>query len=833
MPEYLAPGVYIEEVPAPQSIQGVGTSTAGFVGVTEKGPTSGLPQLVTSFKDFVTKFGSYLLEDPWGDRRYLAYAVAAFFNNGGRLAYVKRVVSADARESALMLKDGFVTRLARDTAVKDDERTTAQLVSMRGIHVGSKLIFSQLINGIEQVTAPIQVVSYGSDNTVTLASALPARYTASGASVFIDPATTAAAVKPENGTDSLLVRAKNSGRAGNLLRVIVEDLVPTVGVTDTLPSADNRTTTLTSPALAFDGTGPDTGATSAKLNTASFDIVQVGDVVELIDNTAAPDTKTRKVTITALDDTAKTIQWEGPLNISFRTGATARRVSPLRPGKGANTVFVADIGGLDVNNLVRISSGGATQVVKIQSKNVGQKRLTLDTATYPITTTFGEGATVVKAGSKPANNTLLMRSVNNFYKDAVIEIDDGANKIYRRVTDINPLQRTLTVNSDIADFIPAGTAVRILEFSLIVVEGTVTERYDGLTLVPTANNFVNAVVNEASNLVKVQGQVSARELPFGIPQTPTGFFEQLQGGEDGGIPSPDDFIGVDNGPGNRSGLKALEDIDEVSIIAVPGISDPSVQGAMIIQCETLKDRFAVLDPAAGSPLDATPQGIIGQRSNHDSNYAAVYYPWLRIRDPLYPNVRAGKLVPPSGHVIGIYARVDNEIGVHKAPANEVVRGIIDVEFKVSEREQAVLNPKNINVIRDFRADNRGFRVYGARCITSDNANKYIPVRRLLIYLSESMQEGLQFVVFRPNAEPLWQDVKRTLRGFLRTVWRSGALEGTVEDEAFRVFCNINQTMTEDEVANGQLIVEVWVAPVRPAEFVIVRLNRLTREAQQA
>jgi uncharacterized protein len=833
MPEYLAPGVYIEEVPAPQSIQGVSTSTAGFVGVTQKGPTTGLPQLVTSFKDFVTKFGGYLPEDPWGDRRYLAYAVEACFNNGAQRAYIKRVVSSDAKVSLLMLKDGFVTRLARDTAVKDEERTTAQLVSTRGIDVGSKLIFSQLINGVEQVTPPIEVVSYRSDNTLILASALPFRYTAAGASVFIDPATTPAGVKPENGSDSLLVSARDSGKAGDQILVSVEDLVPFVGVTDVLPSADNRTTTLTSPTLAFDGgNGPDVGATSAKLDAASYALVQVGDEIELLDGTAAPNTKKEKITITELDDATTTIKWVTPLKNSFTAGSSARRVAPLRPGKGAETVFVENVDGLAANDLVRVSSGAVTQVVNIQAVDNGAKKLTLDLAAYPVTQAFAEGAVLTKEGSQPAAKTLLMRSVNNFYKGAVIEVDDGATKTYRKVTAVDPLQRTLNVDSDIAEVVPAGTAVRVLEFTLIVDDGNVSERFERLSLDPAADNFADNVVNETSQLVQVTGQVSPRELPFTLPQTRLGYPEALQGGADGGVPSLDDFIGVDNGPGKRTGLKALEDIDDISIIAVPGISDPSVQGAMIIQCETLKDRFAVLDPAPGSPLDATPQGIIGQRSNHNSNYAAIYYPWLRIRDPLYPTARGGKLVPPSGNVIGIYARVDNEIGVHKAPANEVVRGVLDVEFKVNEREQAILNPKNINVIRDFRSDLRGIRVYGARCITSDNANKYIPVRRTLIFLSESMQEGLQFVVFRPNAEPLWQDVKRTLRGFLRTVWRSGALEGLTEDEAFRVYCNINQTMTEDDVANGRLIVEVWVALVRPAEFAIVQLKRLTREAQQ-
>ena len=177
----------------------------------------------------------------------------------------------------------------------------------------------------------------------------------------------------------------------------------------------------------------------------------------------------------------------------------------------------------------------------------------------------------------------------------------------------------------------------------------------------------------------------------------------------------------------------------------------------------VKDRFAVLDPARGSVMGSgRADDVIVQRNNHDTLYAAMYYPWLRILDPLYRDDRNGRLVPPSGHAIGIYARVDNGRGVHKAPANEVVRGILDVKVKLNDREQDILNPLDVNVIRDFRDDGRGIRVWGARCVTSDNAWKYIPVRRLFIFIEESLDEGLQWVVFEPNGENLWGKVRRTI-----------------------------------------------------------------------
>jgi phage tail sheath protein FI len=167
--------------------------------------------------------------------------------------------------------------------------------------------------------------------------------------------------------------------------------------------------------------------------------------------------------------------------------------------------------------------------------------------------------------------------------------------------------------------------------------------------------------------------------------------------------------------------------------------------------------------------------------------------------------------------------------VHKAPANEVVRGISDLELKLSDREQDILNPLNVNVLRDFRDSQRGLRVWGARCLTSDDAWMYVPVRRLFIFLEESLAEGLQWVVFEPNAEPLWAKVRRTITGFLRRVWLDQALAGATEEEAFFVRCDLT-TMTEDQIAAGQLVVLVGVAPVRPAEFVIIRIGQKTLEA---
>ncbi len=320
-------------------------------------------------------------------------------------------------------------------------------------------------------------------------------------------------------------------------------------------------------------------------------------------------------------------------------------------------------------------------------------------------------------------------------------------------------------------------------------------------------------------------------LPSGSEQPAQ---EALEGGDDSIDTVGDDtYIGDDNDdPEQRTGLFSFVSVEEISILAVPGRTTAAVQEAMITQCENLRYRFAVLD--GPPPPDDALANVQNQRQQFDTKYAALYHPWLLIEDPFPTNLQQiGTFpIPPSGSVIGVYARTDDERGVHKAPANEVVNGIIGLQRILNKGEQDILNPfpVNINVIRDFRKDNRSIRIWGARVITSDPDWFYVNVRRLLIFLEQSIDIGLQWVVFEPNAEPLWARVKRTITNFLTTVWRNGALEGTKPEEAFFVKCD-NTTMTQDDIDNGRLIVVIGVAPVRPAEFVIIRIGLWTAGSQ--
>ncbi|MBV7266250.1 phage tail sheath subtilisin-like domain-containing protein [Erythrobacter ani] len=305
----------------------------------------------------------------------------------------------------------------------------------------------------------------------------------------------------------------------------------------------------------------------------------------------------------------------------------------------------------------------------------------------------------------------------------------------------------------------------------------------------------------------------------------------MRGGDDSIATMADAvYLGSDDPePLNRTGLQSLRNIAQISMVAIPGATSTELQSGLINHCELMRYRFAVLDAATpGSSL----ADVMAQRLAFDTKYAALYYPWYSVPDPMPDNLAAVRdfHLPPCGHVMGIYARTDEQRGVHKAPANEVVRGITGLSRRVSKAEQELLNPSNICATRDFRPDGRSIRVWGARCLTSDSSHKYVPVRRLLIFLEQSIEIGLQYVTFEPNAPELWRRVSQTVANFLTDVWRDGALEGTKPEEAFFVKCD-RTTMTQSQIDNGQLIIEVGVAPVKPAEFVIVRIGFMTASGE--
>ncbi|MTV50352.1 phage tail sheath family protein [Heliobacillus mobilis] len=588
MPEYLSPGVYVEEFDSgAQPLEGVSTSTAGFIGVAQRGPAEGLPQLVTSFADFQRQYGGYLSENAFGSYRYLAYGVEHFFLNGGSRAYIMRVAPQNAAQAAVELPNG------------------------------------------------------------------------SGQSPLLQ------------------ITAKNPGSWGNQIRI--------------------------------------------KLSPAS---------------------KARTQILEIIGDPASSKKYK-----------------------------VKNCAGFNPGDSVAFMSGGATQ-----------------------------------------------------YNRVLVSQDD-----------IIELAQPLDGGQDVVDqkLLPE-KVLRTAEFTLDVYFGDEAETFSNLSLNVSAANHVEKILSR-SNLISVkdnsQGATADNLPPFQaitglaedtVKDEKSKFVSELTGGSDGAVSSlsPADFMGEDRGPGKRTGIQAFIDNDEVSVIAVPGITDPNVQLSLVAHCENLRSRFALLDVAVEKTKVAD---VESHRNIFDSNYAAIYHPWLQVFDPLE---KRSVHIPPSGSMAGIYARSDNTRGVHKAPANEVVRGATGLSVQYNKGEQDILNPKGVNLIRYFTG--QGIRVWGARTASSNGLWKYVNVRRLFIFLEESIKRGTNWVVFEPNDERLWARVSRTIDAFLTRVWRDGALEGGSPAEAFYVQIG-RTTMTQDDIDNGRLICIIGVAPVKPAEFVIFRITQKTRE----
>ncbi|NEA40720.1 phage tail sheath subtilisin-like domain-containing protein [Streptomyces sp. SID11385] len=294
-------------------------------------------------------------------------------------------------------------------------------------------------------------------------------------------------------------------------------------------------------------------------------------------------------------------------------------------------------------------------------------------------------------------------------------------------------------------------------------------------------------------------------------------------------PGPAQYLGDSS---DRTGFGGLEAVDEISMVAVPDLMAAYQRGAidleavkavqlgLIAHCELMGDRVAIIDPPPG--LNAQQIRVWRQETaGYDSKYAALYYPWIKSFDPASGQSR---LVPPSGHIAGVWARNDSERGVHKAPANEVVRGAVDLELQITRGEQDLLNPIGVNCIRAFPG--RGIRVWGARTLASDPAWRYLNIRRYFNYLEESILIGTQWVVFEPNDHQLWARIRRNVSAFLVNEWRSGALFGAKPEDAYYVKCD-EETNPPESVDVGRVICEIGIAPVKPAEFVVFRLAQFS------
>ena len=424
-----------------------------------------------------------------------------------------------------------------------------------------------------------------------------------------------------------------------------------------------------------------------------------------------------------------------------------------------------------------------------------------------------------------------LKSVAGFDVGDVVELEGSGKPQYSVVTNVTGNNVTFSKPFE-GEVVDAGLLPKIVvktcEMNVVVEEGETVEKYADVSFNVLSPLFIEKVMAKSEIVRLTAKPVEGAVAPIDVVKQVFGgkgseVKVTLSGGANGTAAAltDADFIGKDEGPGSRTGIQAFLDNTDVNIIAVPGVTSPDVQLSLVSHCEKLASRFAVLDV----PMTAkTVPDILQHRDIVDSDYCAMYHPWIKVFDPLD---KKDTFIPPSGSVMGIFARSDSNRGVHKAPANEVLANCTGLYANYNVIEQDLLNPKGVNLIRKFPG--AGIRVWGARTASSKPLWKYVNVRRLFIYIEESIKANTNWVVFEPNDVALWSRVKRTVEIFLEGIWRTGALVGSSPSEAFFVDVGPN-TMSKDDIDNGRLICTIGVAPVKPAEFVIFRITQKTEEA---
>jgi phage tail sheath protein FI len=712
MPSYLTPGLYFETVDLDSGqLNALRTDVAGFLGISAQGPLH-LPVRITSWEQFQSTFGSFIAQG------FLAYAVNAFFENGGRVCYVTRVAADEASTSTDML------------LVQPADGSSSFAFSVDGFVPGA--VVTVRLDEMRQADHLLKDVLPATRELVW-DSPLEAELIGQPLDFLTGPASASATLLDESGKLTLSINASSPGVWGNRLSVRV--------------------------------------ARSSNAATHTRNAIQ-----------------------------------------------PASRLAS----------FIESVVGFTVGSLVKIFQ---------------------DQTPSPPLITYGI-VSAVNAGSKMLSWTTALDAGYDLTKPISFET---------------------------------------LEFSLSVyLDGHVREIFDGLSLVPEHPRYIEKAITDlstkrerdkpTSNLIHVLNLLSPSALPHNLPDPLASNLRnaavRLRAGRDGLAALHTRHFTGETGASVKQGVRAFEEVDEVSIVAAPDIlvqpvpppqiSTPPVtvpdpcslcppplpdaatpppplfeqapafsleeifrmEQALVEHCERMLYRIALLDPPLFSgPSENLEVGEIqGWRQRFDSKYAALYFPWVRVYDPLHLGGNVVRTIPPSGHVAGIYARNDLTYGVHHAPANQELLWSQDVAAEVNAGVHGILNPEQINCIRVFPG--RGLLLYGARTVSSDPDWRFVNVRRLLMMIEKTLQHALQWTVFEPNNQVLRRTLTVNVTSFLEALWEQGALVGVTDKQAFYVKCDDENNPPEVSDA-GQLVVEVGVAPSIPAEFVVFRLGRTT------
>lgn len=496
------------------------------------------------------------------------------------------------------------------------------------------------------------------------------------------------------------------------------------------------------------------------------------------------------------------------------TRASASLVKAGAPNKNEAQVATADAAKFKPGDVVFLSEGANNDRATIASISGTTIKFTAN-----LNNIYTAAGNIRIADLLPGQTTIRLDDLTGIERGSYVQVSQGATKDGGVINAIDRLNNLVTLATGLTKTytMAAGdtdVGIQTLEFTLVLKNGgVVSQTFPNLSMDSRHSRYVADVVDaDPQPPITVATVPDTSIPPANLPAVIAAV--ALKHGSDEDLSQ---ITAVEY----TDALTALEKVDDVNIVCVPDRTDLAVQKAMKDHCEKMQDRFAILDP----PPNLKPTEITAIRNDPTfpasrNGYAALYYPQINITNPVGADKGKPLKVPPSGHLAGVYARVDNDRGVHKAPANEELRGVLSLERVLSDDENGPLNELSINVIRAFPG--RGILVWGARTISTETQWRYINVRRLLLFIEESIQEGTQFAVFEPNNTELWQKVKRTVSEFLDRVWRSGALLGDKAEEAYRVRID-DELNPPTTIALGQLIIEVRVAPTTPAEFVVFQI----------
>ena len=791
MPEYLAPGVYVEETSfRSKSIEGVSTSTSAFAGPARKGPIGGKPVLVTSFSEFERIYGGLTGLSIGKGVNYLAHAVRAYFDNGGSRLYISRVYAEKAPGGGTAASPALALTGAPGKTVTFKARFPGE--GLRG-KVSVRLQASPASKGALERAAAGTFIRTGGQNI-----AKPASIEGGVAPFFVDDGSKLTFRLAAGGDVSITFSGKSAEvTAGTAIAAPVN-----------FTAATDNTLVVTLAGVRQTVNFP-VGAMPAEAIKDLINTTLRGGYAKLDGN---------KLVI-GCDRRGRSSSVRVEQNALFGfTGTDAQRTAD----NSGNAGMLSDLNAVAVQEINGLLS---TPDSKVRATTNPNGRLVL------VTTETGENAslTIQAAGEAAKALGLTTGATKKGEKGEPAAYFVKQNNAYR-----NAQGQALDMGEAAPDK-PPNAKVDIIALSITTedADGSVTP-YDGAGLSSDHPRYLGSVLAkipsrradelEAPFWADIAGNPTAFELFDILIGTGSGQDVSIVGGDDGNEPVAASY---------EPALASFESYEDISIVATPGSSSftdfQGIMNALISHADKRRMyRIAVVD----TPPDFAKDQARELRGKVDSTHAAMYYPWVVISNPLF---RPGAedqprelTLPPSGFVCGIYARNDIEHTVSKAPANEIVRGALRFETDINFATQEVLNPLGINCLRYLSG--RGYRVWGARTVSSDPEWKYVNVRRYFNYLEGSIDRGTQWAVFENNGERLWENIRETIEGFLYNEWVSANLLGESPEQAYFVRCD-RTTMTQNDLDNGRLICLIGVAALKPAEFVIFRIGQKTLDAR--